>query len=381
VKTTHIALLTILICVASPYVARTQTINIDFGALPGETVYAGSDGVLSSGGTHWNYVIRTDGAVAGLQDEHGTVTAVGLTLTDTPAAFVNTAPSNNLQNSGIESTSGNETDLLISGLDANKQYDIVVYLSLYTTKLRFRSASGISRVEADYYPTYTIPGTSGRDYLAFSSMTPLQDGTFLVGLFAGSFDGWSYRNAICGMQIRETPPNRTPNDIALSSSTVAENLPASSAVGVLSTTDPDLGNTFTYTLVDGAGSADNGDFGISGSTLQTASSFNYETKSNYTVRVRTTDQGSLECEKALQLSITDVLEPPPEFDSLTLEGGDVVLRWSSIANHTYILHDSTSVATGFAERATGIVATPPMNTYTGTLGGASSKFWKVTTEE
>ena len=46
----------------------------------------------------------------------------------------------------------------------------------------------------------------------------------------------------------------SPTDIALSASTVAENQPAGTAVGSLSTTDPDAGNTFTYTLVAGIGS-------------------------------------------------------------------------------------------------------------------------------
>ena len=56
----------------------------------------------------------------------------------------------------------------------------------------------------------------------------------------------------------------TPTDIALSTTSVAENAGANATVGTLSTTDPDAGNTFTYTLVAGTGSADNGSFNISG---------------------------------------------------------------------------------------------------------------------
>ena len=41
-------------------------------------------------------------------------------------------------------------------------------------------------------------------------------------------------------------------------------------VGTLSTTDPDAGNTFTYTLATGG--ADNGSFQIVGNTVQTAAS-------------------------------------------------------------------------------------------------------------
>jgi hypothetical protein len=42
--------------------------------------------------------------------------------------------------------------------------------------------------------------------------------------------------------------NQAPTDIGLSASTIAENVAANSAVGTLSTTDVDAGNTFTYTL-------------------------------------------------------------------------------------------------------------------------------------
>ena len=46
---------------------------------------------------------------------------------------------------------------------------------------------------------------------------------------------------------------------------------------------------FTYTLVTGTGSTDNGSFTINGNQLKTAASFNYETKNSYSIRVCTTD--------------------------------------------------------------------------------------------
>ena len=87
--------------------------------------------------------------------------------------------------------------------------------------------------------------------------------------------------------------NRAPTDIALDSTVVAENQPAETTVGTLSTTDADSGNTFTYSLVSGNGSDDNSSFSISGSTFRTAASFDYETKNSYSTRIRSTDQGGL----------------------------------------------------------------------------------------
>ena len=112
--------------------------------------------------------------------------------------------------------------------------------------------------------------------------------------------------------INVTNVNEQPTDISLSSTSVAENQPAGTAVGTLTTTDPDTGNTFTYRLVSGTGSTDNASFTISGSTLQTAASFNYEAKSSYSVRVRSTDQGGLYTEKAFTISVTNVNEQPTD---------------------------------------------------------------------
>ncbi|MBX3733144.1 MAG: cadherin domain-containing protein [Verrucomicrobiae bacterium] len=106
--------------------------------------------------------------------------------------------------------------------------------------------------------------------------------------------------------------NETPTDILLSISTVTENQPSGTTVGTLSTTDPDAGNTFTYTLVSGSDSADNGSFTINGITLRTAAPFNFEAKSTYGVRVRTTDQGGLWYEKAFTITVGNETEMPTD---------------------------------------------------------------------
>ncbi len=104
--------------------------------------------------------------------------------------------------------------------------------------------------------------------------------------------------------------NSAPTDISLSNNSVAENAAVNTTVGTLSATDPDASNTFTYALVSGSGSTDNASFNISGNTLQTSASFNYETKSSYSIRLSVTDQGGLSYEKAFTITITNVNEAP-----------------------------------------------------------------------
>ncbi len=142
--------------------------------------------------------------------------------------------------------------------------------------------------------------------------------------------------------------NRAPTDISISNSSVAENATANTVVGALSSTDPDAGNTFTYSLVDTGTYPDNASFNISGSSLRTSVVFNFETKSSYSIRVRTTDQGALTFDKTFTINITNVNEAPaitesspqtvnmsvngvPNAFSLTLHATDVdsaTLNWS-----------------------------------------------------
>ena len=112
------------------------------------------------------------------------------------------------------------------------------------------------------------------------------------------------------LTINVVSANKAPTDISLSPSAIAENAGANATVGTLTTTDPDAANTFTYTLVSGTGDTDNAAFNISGNALRASSSFDFETKSSYSVRVRSTDQGGLCTEKVFTISVTDVNETP-----------------------------------------------------------------------
>lgn len=101
--------------------------------------------------------------------------------------------------------------------------------------------------------------------------------------------------------------NETPTNIGLSNTSIDENVPTGTTVGTFSTTDPDASNTFTYTLVNGTGDTNNASFFIDGSVLKSNQVFNYETKSSYSIRVRSTDQGGLFFEKQITITITNIV--------------------------------------------------------------------------
>jgi gliding motility-associated-like protein len=110
--------------------------------------------------------------------------------------------------------------------------------------------------------------------------------------------------------ITVTDVNEAPTALALTGTSVLENAASGTAVGTLAGTDADAGDTHTYTLVSGTGSTDNASFTITGTTISTASVFNFEAKNSYSVRVRVTDAGGLSFEKAFTITVTDVNEAP-----------------------------------------------------------------------
>jgi hypothetical protein len=111
-----------------------------------------------------------------------------------------------------------------------------------------------------------------------------------------------------------------PTAVTLTPSVVPENLPAGTPVGLLGADDPDPGDTFTFALVGGLGAADNDQFYLSGNTLYTNRTFDFETQSSYSVRVRVTDQRLDVLEQPVTISVQDVPEAPT---GLALFGGAV----------------------------------------------------------
>jgi gliding motility-associated-like protein len=102
--------------------------------------------------------------------------------------------------------------------------------------------------------------------------------------------------------------NNQPTDITLSAVTVNENL-SNPTVGTLTTTDIDLGSTYSYAFVEGSGDTDNAKFTIVGDQLIVNGTLDYETKSSYTVRIATNDSGC-SFEKQFSIEVNDVNEAP-----------------------------------------------------------------------
>ncbi|WP_392545123.1 beta strand repeat-containing protein [Oryzobacter telluris] len=128
------------------------------------------------------------------------------------------------------------------------------------------------------------------------------------------------------LTVTVTDVNEGPSSVSLSPAQVAENQPAGTTVGTLSSQDPDGPDTPGYALVAGTGDAGNGAFQVVGDTLRTAGSFDFEQTNTYSIRVRVTDSSGATADQVFTVVVTDVNEAP---QSLALTGTTVAENQAS----------------------------------------------------
>ncbi|WP_107111577.1 Ig-like domain-containing protein [Shewanella algae] len=111
--------------------------------------------------------------------------------------------------------------------------------------------------------------------------------------------------------------NQSPTDISLSNNSVSQSGGSNAVVGTLTTTDADIGDSFSYALIAGSGDTNNGSFNLSGDSLR-ANNASTLVGSSYSIRVQTTDSGNATFEKAFSITVVDDLAP--EVTGITIDG-------------------------------------------------------------
>ena len=120
-------------------------------------------------------------------------------------------------------------------------------------------------------------------------------------------------------KVTVTPKNFPPNDLYLSNNTLLEQQDAGTFVGEFSTADVDPEDTHNYALVPGEGSDDNDSFVLEGENLLTAEIFDWATKSEYTIRVKTSD-GEFSFEKSFIITIEKFIDGIKFANAITPNG-------------------------------------------------------------
>lgn len=116
------------------------------------------------------------------------------------------------------------------------------------------------------------------------------------------------------LAVRVTDAPEAPTGLTLSATTTVAGVP-DAVVGTFTTTDPDVGDTFTYGLTDGAGANDNDDFQVVGDQLRTRGALSFAAGSTRSVRVTTTDRAQLTHTRVFTITVDD---PPTAPTGVTL---------------------------------------------------------------
>jgi hypothetical protein len=131
--------------------------------------------------------------------------------------------------------------------------------------------------------------------------------------------------------------NEAPTAIQLSKTTIDENSPNGTVVGTLNTIDPDVNNTFIYSLIDNA----DGRFAINDNQLIVAdgSKLDYETNPNYQITIQTKDTGGLTYIQSFDINLINQDEPNLTLSNITSisegwSGQPIEISWTVLNNGT-----------------------------------------------
>lgn len=93
-----------------------------------------------------------------------------------------------------------------------------------------------------------------------------------------------------------------PTNIILSNNSVREDTTINSVIGNLSTIDPNINDTFIYTIITDADDK----FSIVGNTLRLKNTLDYETKTSHNVTIRSADNKSKYFDKTFTINVINV---------------------------------------------------------------------------
>ena len=140
--------------------------------------------------------------------------------------------------------------------------------------------------------------------------------------------------------------NTAPIDLILSDNSFYEYDPMNTVIGTLFTLDNDVNLPFVYEFVTGEGDEDNDLFILDGNSLKTNASFTCSRRTEYSVRIRTTDIGGLSLEKSFTLNeIIQHVTPVTRLNKAICEGGSIEFG-SRVLTEAGVYSDTVSTVDG-----------------------------------
>ncbi|MCD0489495.1 YDG domain-containing protein [Pedobacter sp. MC2016-14] len=233
--------------------------------------------------------VTTNNSAAAFSDKNTgnnkPISVIGITISGTDAA-------NYTFKNAAETTANITPALLTATADDKEKFAGTpnpVFTVTYTGFVNGETAAVITTP-----PIFTIP----------ENTTAIQ--TYPIGISGAVSANYSFNYQPGVLTVKPGAPTT----ITLNAVTLYENRPAGTSAGTLSSTSDDPSATFTYSMVSGTGDTDNALFALSGTSVNTTAGLNFENKSAYKIRVKSTTQYGLSLEKELSISLADVNEIP-----------------------------------------------------------------------
>ena len=152
---------------------------------------------------------------------------------------------------------------------------------------------------------------NGAGLLASESFNHEADESFSVRIQTNDGKGGTFQKAFT---ITINDVNEAPFEIALSNNEIDETDDTNVLIGTMSSMDPDDGETFTYSLVEGDGDANNLLFTFNNNELRNQAAINFESSATLSIRVRVTDSEGLTFDKAFTITVKDVAQEDNKFN-------------------------------------------------------------------
>jgi len=130
-----------------------------------------------------------------------------------------------------------------------------------------------------------------------------EDNSFDLAIEVKDQTGATYQEWFT-VNVLPTFQNSAPTDIILSNNSIEENQPVATAVGNLTTNDPDSGQTHTYQIL-----TPSVPFIIENGTLKTTALLDYETQTSYDLEIETNDGNGGTYKETLTIQVNNISDP------------------------------------------------------------------------
>lgn len=255
--------------------------------------------------------VATTGRLRGAGTIAGTISVSGVLAPAGDAAA--TSPHGQLKIGQLSLQSGSLLELQVAGPGAGAEHDQIVVTggvsiggALLSLDASYAPRGGSAIVLIDNRGSGPVSGTF-RD----TSGNALPEGATVVGNLGGTGRaGFITYKGGDGNDVCLLVANAKPTGVSLAVAAVAENQPAGTVVGTLSTTDPDAGETFSYLIVPDPAIDGTTLFEIVGNQLRTKQPLDFEGKASYSVRVRSTDSLGLSMGKIFTVTVSNANDKP-----------------------------------------------------------------------